>query len=81
MNRRQEEYLDGPLVSYIYEMGYLSLGFESGQQEDPASIENSYLFIQLALRFAGIIDEKEDITLSEDYNTLKSVANKLTSIF
>ena len=30
-----EEYLDGPLLSYINELGYMALGFESGQHDDP----------------------------------------------
>lgn len=48
-----EEYLDGPLLSYINELGYVSLGFESGQHTDEEAIKNATAFINLTLLFAG----------------------------
>lgn len=44
-----EEYLHGALLSYINELGYVSLGFESGQHDDEKAIENSVNFIQYSL--------------------------------
>lgn len=44
-----EEYLSGPLLSYINELGYVSLGFESGQHTDEVSIANSVAFVYLTL--------------------------------
>lgn len=44
-----EEYLSGPLLSYINELGYVSLGFEAGQHNDKVSIANCEAFIYLTL--------------------------------
>ena len=52
-----EEYLDGPLLSYINELGYVSLGFESGQHDDKEAIDNCISFIHLALIYAEIINK------------------------
>jgi hypothetical protein len=51
-----EEYLDGPLLSYINELGYVAFGYEAGQHDDLASIENHIAFIYLTLEFAGSIN-------------------------
>ena len=48
-----EEHLNGPLLSYINELGYVSLGFESGQHDEKEAVENAIAFIHLALLFAG----------------------------
>lgn len=48
-----EEYLDGPLLSYINELGYMALGFESGQHDDMQAVRNAEDFIWLALSFSG----------------------------
>jgi len=50
-----EEYLEGALLSYINELGYISFGFEGGQHEDPSALENHKMFIYLSLVFAGMI--------------------------
>lgn len=50
-----EEYLEGPLLSYINELGYLALGFESGQHDDPRAISNAEDFIWLALSYSGAV--------------------------
>ena len=55
-----EEHLDGPLLSYINELGYVSFGFEGGQHDSIAAIENHRTFIWLSLLFSGAI-------LSEDF--------------
>ena len=58
-----EEYLEGPLLSYINELGYLALGFESGQHDDPRAISNAEDFIWLALSYSGAVSqtpEQED---------------------
>jgi predicted deacylase len=54
-----EEYLDGPLLTYINEFGHISLGFEAGQHNEPISIENSEAFIWLSLEASGCINKKE----------------------
>ena len=50
-----EEYLEGPLLSYINERGFVSLGFESGQHEDREAVENAKAFMWLTLMFTRVI--------------------------
>lgn len=44
-----EEYLKGALLSYINELGYVSLGFESGQHDDRQAVLNCVEFIHYSL--------------------------------
>ena len=64
-----EEYLKGPLLSYINELGYVAFGYEAGQHDDLASIENHIAFTYLTLKFAGSINE-EDINYYHYYEQL-----------
>ncbi len=66
-----EEFLDGPLLSYINSLGYVAFGFEAGEHWNAKSIDNSIAFIYLSLVFTGIIS-KSDINYSHYYNTLKN---------
>ena len=50
-----EEYLQGPLLSYINTLGYVSLGFESGQHDNKQAILNNIAFINLALEYSNVI--------------------------
>lgn len=52
-----EEYLDGPLLSYINELGYVSFGFEGGQHDELVSITNCKIFIYLSLVFSSALDQ------------------------
>ena len=67
-----EEFLEGPLLTYINEFGHVSLGFEAGQHEDPASVENCVSFIWKALVISGCLSKKDlyDIKI-EDRNVDK----------
>lgn len=53
-----EEYLDGPLLSYINTLGYVSFGYEAGQHDDLSSIEHHIAFIYLSLVYAASINKK-----------------------
>ena len=64
-----EEYLDGPLLSYINELGYVAFGYEAGQHDDLSSIENHIAFIYLSLKFSGSLNES-DINYSHYYEQL-----------
>jgi predicted deacylase len=64
-----EEYLDGPLLSYINELGYVAFGYEAGQHDDLASIENHIAFIYLTLKFTGSVNE-DDIKYHHYYGQL-----------
>ncbi len=50
-----EEYLEGPLLSYINEKGYVAIGFESGQHYTDEAVENSIAFTWLTLSFTGVL--------------------------
>ena len=53
-----EEYLEGPLLSYVNERGYLAIGFESGQHFTEDAVRNGVSFTWLTLLFAGVVPEK-----------------------
>lgn len=55
-----EEFLEGPLLSYINEFGHVSLGFEAGQHNKKSSIDNCESFLYLALEALKCL-KKEDI--------------------
>lgn len=44
-----EEYLDGPLLTFINEFGHIAIGFEGGQHDNPQSVINMEAFIWKAL--------------------------------
>ncbi|WP_400075719.1 succinylglutamate desuccinylase/aspartoacylase family protein [Winogradskyella sp. R77965] len=73
-----EEYLDGPLLSYLNTLGYVSLGFESGQHTDPSAVTNCEAFIHLALKYAGNL--KTNNTGSHEKKLAKA-SNNVSSIF
>ncbi|TMU54449.1 succinylglutamate desuccinylase/aspartoacylase family protein [Flagellimonas algicola] len=50
-----EEYLVGALLSYINELGYVSLGYESGQHDDVVSIRNCTHFIHYTLGITELV--------------------------
>jgi hypothetical protein len=51
-----EEFLTGPLLSYINEWGYVSLGYESGQHDELDAIDHHKQFIIKALQLTGLTD-------------------------
>jgi len=53
-----EEYLDGPLLTYINEFGHVALGFEGGEHHDEESIIKCEAFIWLALVYSKCIKKK-----------------------
>lgn len=70
-----EEFLNGALLSYINELGYIAFGFEGGQHEDPTSIDNHIAFIYLSLVFSGSL-EKNDVNFQKYYDQLFNTTEK-----
>ena len=75
-----EEYLDGPLLSYINQLGYVSLGFESGQHDALNAVTNGEAFIYLSLIYTGILDKKHipnyerfETILEEESESIKDI--------
>ncbi len=55
-----EEYLKGALLSYINELGYVSLGFESGQHDDDKAVESCIEFISYSLTLTQSVNVSEE---------------------
>ena len=75
-----EEYLDGPLLSYINELGYVAFGFEGGQHHDDSSIDNHVAFIYLSLVFSGCL-QQQDIPFEKYYSLLAEAATPAHHIY
>lgn len=54
-----EEFLEGPLLTYINEFGHVALGFEAGQHNKKVSVDNAVSFLWLALVAAKCIQKKD----------------------
>lgn len=76
-----EEYLNGPLLSYINTLGYVSLGFESGQHEDEHAITCAIAFINLALGYIDAVPEEKIKDFEVYYNLLKLEALNKKDVF
>ena len=50
-----EEFLEGPMLSYINELGYVAFGFESGQHDSVKAIDYAIAFIYLTMVYTGNI--------------------------
>jgi len=76
-----EEYLEGPLLSYLNKEGYVSLGFEAGQHEDPAAVGNCEAFIFMSLVISGAAVKDAVVEYQECLKTLRDQAKGLTKVF
>lgn len=54
-----EEFLIGPLLSWVMEVGYPSLAFEAGEHNAKESVEYHKAFIWMSLVHGGLIDESD----------------------
>ncbi|PHS68348.1 MAG: aspartoacylase [Flavobacterium sp.] len=75
-----EEYLDGPLLSYINELGYVAFGFEGGQHDSHSSIENHIAFIYQSLVFTEAVS-KEEIDFQCYYDLLAKTSFDSRNIY
>ncbi|MEP2935274.1 MAG: succinylglutamate desuccinylase/aspartoacylase family protein [Gilvibacter sp.] len=50
-----EEFITGPFLSYINELGYVAFGFEAGQHDDPKAVHSAISFIYLSLVYTQSI--------------------------
>lgn len=78
-----EEYLEGALLSYINELGYVSLGYESGQHDDAKAIKNSMDFIRYTMAITNVVACPESAKLSLRNEILKSsdASNRFYEIY
>ncbi len=75
-----EEYLEGPLLNYINEKGYVSLGFESGQHFTEEAVKNSISFIWLSMIYCGVLT-KEQVPDYKKYHDQLNLAAKGNTYF
>lgn len=76
-----EEYLEGPLLSRMNQLGYVSLGFESGQHNEHMAVQNSIAFFWLALVFTGVLDKTEIPRFDDYYKGLQKSAMGNSSFY
>ena len=68
-----EEFLDGPLLTFINEYGHVALGFEGGAHNDESSIINCEAFIWKALVHSKCLD----VSNVSDYGHYQKVLSNL----
>ena len=66
-----EEFIDGPLLSFMNEVGHVSIGFEAGQHDELSSIENAYDLVWNAMHVTGLLDLELAPRGKEHYTRLK----------
>ncbi|MCL6293470.1 succinylglutamate desuccinylase/aspartoacylase family protein [Jejuia spongiicola] len=76
-----EEFLEGPLLSYINQLGYVSLGFEAGQHDLKTSITNCIAFTFLTLNFTGIMEKEHVLNFEKHFEVLKNEAEQIKNVF
>lgn len=76
-----EEYLNGPLLSYLNTLGYVSLGFESGQHKDPEAITNSEAFIYLVLQQLQVLKPDNTLISNKYIELLKKASCNISDMF
>lgn len=67
-----EEYLDGPLLTFINEFGHIALGFEAGQHDDDQSIVNCEAFLWMTLVASGCL-HKGKLSSYDKYKNILSL--------
>ncbi|WP_222983135.1 succinylglutamate desuccinylase/aspartoacylase family protein [Flagellimonas meishanensis] len=78
-----EEYLEGALLSYINELGYVSLGYESGSHDDVKAIKNSIDFIRYTLAITDSVSyaAQETLRLRNEIFESGGVSNRFYEIY
>ncbi|MEP3210922.1 MAG: succinylglutamate desuccinylase/aspartoacylase family protein [Maribacter sp.] len=76
-----EEFLEGPLLSRMNKLGYVSLGFESGQHVAESAVKNSIAFLWLTLVFAGALPKQDVLHFDSYYEELRSSANEDSNFY
>ena len=76
-----EEYLEGPMLSYINKEGFVAIGFEAGQHQDEISVKNTVSFIFLTLVLTEAINKNDFDEVDFHYANLEKNASHLKEIF
>lgn len=62
-----EEQLDGTMLEYLNNAGTVTLGFEGGKHDSPATVENHLAFTMLALVNSGLLQDRDIPDIGEHY--------------
>ncbi len=65
-----EEFLVGPILSWVMEIGYPSLAFEAGEHYHPDSVKYHKAFVWLSLVHGGLISKDEASDFGKHHLTL-----------
>jgi len=76
-----EEYLKGPLLSYINDIGPVAMAYEAGQHDEPASTDLHFAFAINALVLAGVLRATDIPSLSSHLHLIKSRTTGKRGIF
>lgn len=75
-----EEYLQGALLSYINQLGFVSLGFEAGEHRSEQSVTNAESFLYLVFSVSGILTGHEQL-IKKHWNILAKSSGKYRGFF
>ncbi|NEN24840.1 aspartoacylase [Cryomorpha ignava] len=76
-----EEYLQEPLLSYVNDLGCISMAFEGGQHNDPESVRNHEAMIWLSLVTSKVIKKIEVPKFRKNYHHLMHSAEGNHKVF
>jgi hypothetical protein len=65
-----ESFIQGPMLSFINEMGHRAIGFEAGQHDQQHTYQNHLSFFWLSLVNAGVLSKKSLPQFDEIYQRL-----------
>ena len=76
-----EEFLVGPILSWVMEIGYPSLAFEAGEHYHPDSVKYHKAFVWLSLVHGGLLNANEIPDLADHELALASSNTDLKRVF
>lgn len=76
-----EEYLHGPLLSYLNDFGHVAMAFEAGQHDDPQSALIHTSFIYLTMLQAGVIEAADIPDLDAHHQRLQQSGQQDKGIY
>jgi len=76
-----EEELDGPLLSYINELGHLSVGFEAGKHDAPEAIDAHEALAWILLHRLGLVEEYAQMPIDKSLEVLTDLGAHLQDFY
>ncbi len=76
-----EEELDGPLLSYINELGHLSVGFEAGEHTAPEAVDAHAALAWVISHRLGLISEQMNVPIDESIVKLAELGAHLHDFY